>query len=169
MKGMEMGHRKLESGKPFGMMRGSTLLEVLVSVLIFSCGMLAIAAQQAGSVKNSSDVQYRAEAIQLVNAFVGKMKAATPSCVPPSCASGGVASIQGVFQSGDEFNAFTQQLAGRLPGAGTPTVDFSVDPTLPVGTMVVDITVNWQPPGEKDSSGAQVTSQYRQSSVIGMN
>ncbi|MCL2872661.1 MAG: prepilin-type N-terminal cleavage/methylation domain-containing protein [Betaproteobacteria bacterium] len=178
-----MGHRKLESGKPFRKtyVRGSTLLEVLVSVLIFSCGMLAIAAQQAGSVKNSSEVQYRAEVIQLVNAYVGKIKAMAPSfSIDPN----GVMSLQSQFEGNlsactsgiTEFEKLECGLTDLLGADMKPTSKVIFTPifstsagTLLQGTAQVDIEVSWQPLGEKDASGNPVVSYYRQSSVIGNN
>jgi type IV pilus assembly protein PilV len=145
--------------KPIRKMEGSTLVEVLVSVLIFSCGMLAIAGLQAVSFKNTGDVQYRAEAIHLVNAYVGKIKAMTPAAM-----SGGAGQVVTLFESGgSEFVLFENELAEKLPEAGVPVVNFIADASLPGGTRLVDITVTWQPPGE------DVTRRYTQTSVIGNN
>jgi Tfp pilus assembly protein PilV len=164
-----MDHRKQKPGKPFRKMQGDTLLEVLVSLLIFSCGMLAIAGFQAESFKNTGDVQYRAEAIHLVNAYVGKMKAMTPVA-----AAGGASdsAFQARFHSGNEFDLFEQELATKLPRPGTPTVSFSTTcatAALPPEASCVDITVTWQPPGQKDADGNEATYRYRQTSVIGNN
>lgn len=61
--------------------RGSMLLEALISILIFSIGILAIVGLQAGSVKLSTDAQYRTEASllasQQINAMWANVAAAT--------------------------------------------------------------------------------------------
>ncbi|MDR2173574.1 MAG: hypothetical protein LBE32_05155 [Burkholderiales bacterium] len=160
---------KQKQGKPLVKMQGATLVEVLVSVLIFSCGMLAIAGLQAESFKSTGGVQYRAEAIHLVSAYVGKIKA-----VAPPAADGGMATAaaQAPFvPGGTEFVFFENELTGKLPGASTPTVDFTPDScavTLPVGSSCVDITVTWNPAGEK-YAGGDTAHRYTQTSVIGSN
>jgi len=53
--------------------RGMSLLETLVSVLIFSIGILAIVALQAVSIKATSDAKLRADASFLANQLVGRM------------------------------------------------------------------------------------------------
>jgi hypothetical protein len=178
-----------EPKKPLGKMRGATLLEVLVSVLIFACVLLAVAGQQAGAVKTSGDVPSRAEAVHLVNAYVGKMKAMAPT----SFGGGGDmvtemnAFVPQFDHGGAEFGDGTHGFQGdvwKLPGAkdvvedseGNPTVNPKVDfnpspatPGLPAGTREVEITVYWQPPGEKDTAGNPVTHMYQQRSVIRNN
>jgi type IV pilus assembly protein PilV len=143
-------------------MEGATLLEVLVSILIFSCGMLAIVGLQASSFQNSGDVQYRAEAIHMVNAYVGKMKAMTPRAN-----AGGAGGIEGDFHSGNEFDHFKAEVAAKLPEGDVPEVRFytgaDIGVALPPETRLVDITVTWQRPGEDD------VRQYMQTSVIGNN
>ncbi|MCL2298009.1 MAG: hypothetical protein FWC38_01380 [Proteobacteria bacterium] len=140
-------------------MQGSSLVEVLVSVLIFSCGMLAMAGLQAVSFKNTGDVQYRAEAIHLVNAYVGKIKAMTPAAM-----SGGAGQVASLFESGgNEFGLFENELTKKLPGAGAPVVHFMADANLPGETRLVEITVTWQTPGEN------AIRRYTQTSVIGNN
>jgi type IV pilus assembly protein PilV len=159
-----MDYRKLKPGRRVKKMQGAMLMEVLVSLLIFSCGMLAIAGLQAESFKNSGDVQYRAEAIHLVNTYVGKIKSTTPPAV-----DGGAAVVAGNFEAGGtEFDLFQNEVNGSLPGAGAPVVTFIADPNLPAGTRRVDITVTWQPPGGK-YAGEDVSRRYTQASIIGNN
>jgi len=163
-----MNDRKQKLKRPFRKMRGDTLLEVMVSVLIFACGMLAIAGLQAESFKNTGNVQYRAEAIHLVNAYVGKIKAMTPAAK-----DGGAANVVTDFGAGgSEFLLFENELKNKLPEASVDTVDFSPSSCpagLPTTSRCVDITVTWQQPGEKDSKGVAVTHRYTQTSVIGNN
>lgn len=53
--------------------RGSTLLEALVAILIFSIGVLGLIGLQAVSIKNSIDAKYRADAAFLANQIIGQM------------------------------------------------------------------------------------------------
>lgn len=63
--------------------RGSMMLEALISILIFSIGILAIIGLQAASIKMSSDAKYRSDASFLASQLVAQMwdsvAIATPS------------------------------------------------------------------------------------------
>ena len=52
---------------------GSVLLEALVSVVIFSFGMLAMISMQTAAVRSTSDAKYRADASFLANQIIGEM------------------------------------------------------------------------------------------------
>lgn len=152
----KMTQRRWKSGNPAGQMRGATLLEALVSILILGLGILAIAGLQARSYGNAGDVQYRAEAIHMVNAYAGKMWA----MVPPA----GKGEVDALFKSGgSEFALFKREVMARLPGADEPKIDIRTDASLPTETKLIDIIVTWQPPGEKEQH------RYTQTTVIGRN
>jgi len=61
--------------------RGSMLLEALISILIFSIGILGIVGLQANSIKISSDAKYRSDASLLANQYLGSMWGAVASGV----------------------------------------------------------------------------------------
>lgn len=52
---------------------GSVLIEALVSVLIFSMGILALVGLQGAMVKNSSDAKYRSDASFIAQERLGRM------------------------------------------------------------------------------------------------
>jgi type IV pilus assembly protein PilV len=52
---------------------GVALLEALVSILLFSMGVLALVGLQGAMIKNSSDAKYRTEASYLAQQWVGRM------------------------------------------------------------------------------------------------
>lgn len=52
---------------------GGALLEVLVAVLIFSIGILAVIGMQAMSVRVVTDAKYRADASFLANQALGRL------------------------------------------------------------------------------------------------
>ena len=52
---------------------GAFLLEALVGVLIFAFGILGLVGLQAVALRNTNDLQYRGEAIQIANADIGRM------------------------------------------------------------------------------------------------
>ncbi|MDR1530385.1 MAG: prepilin-type N-terminal cleavage/methylation domain-containing protein [Burkholderiales bacterium] len=143
--------------------RGFMLIEVLVSILIFALGILALVGLQARSMSSMSDVQYRAEAMHLANAYVGKMWAAGVSGDNPS-------SITPFSSDGTEFIRFKNEVDNALPGAsGTnePTVTVTLgsdDPSLSPRSVSVGITIFWQAPNNND-----VRHQYFQQSGIGVD
>ncbi|MDR0587681.1 MAG: hypothetical protein LBG61_01710 [Burkholderiales bacterium] len=53
--------------------RGVMLLEVLISVLLFALGLIALIGVQAKSATLTGDAQYRIEAVRYANAYVAKM------------------------------------------------------------------------------------------------
>lgn len=55
--------------------RGTTLIEVLISILIMSIGMLGIAALQAFSMSSSHTASFRSQAIVLVRDMADRMRA----------------------------------------------------------------------------------------------
>jgi type IV pilus assembly protein PilV len=87
------------------MQSGFTLIEVLVSILVFSFGILAAVGLQAAAIKLSTDAQQRAEATFLADQLLARMliadraTAATFAHHPngtTKCAPGGAASTNPV-------------------------------------------------------------------------
>lgn len=66
------------SSRP-GQQSGFTLIEVLVSVLIFSFGILGLVGLQANAIKMSTDAQQRAEATFLADQLLARMLIADPA------------------------------------------------------------------------------------------
>lgn len=58
---------------------GFTLIEVLVSVVVFSLGILAAVGLQAAAIKMSTDAQQRAEATFLADQLLARMLIADPA------------------------------------------------------------------------------------------
>ena len=58
---------------------GSVLLEALVSVVIFSFGMLAMISMQSAAVRSTADAKYRADASFLTNQIIGEMWGVAPT------------------------------------------------------------------------------------------
>jgi len=97
--------------------RGSALVEVLVSVLLFSVGILALVRLLGTAVKDAGEIEYRAQAATLADEQIGRMwvdRANLGSYVVANAA------------------------LAELP-SGTRTVA--------VNGNVVTVTIGWQPPG----------------------
>lgn len=64
---------EMENRPPAFSQQGVVLLEVLISILIFSMAVLAIVGLQASMVKNTSDAKYRADASYIAQQRIGAM------------------------------------------------------------------------------------------------
>jgi Tfp pilus assembly protein PilV len=98
--------------------RGSALIEVLVSVLLFAISIIALIRVLGAAVRESGDVEYRAVAANIADATIGRMWVDRANLANYVVANSPVAD---------------------LPG-GTLTV------AVPAANLVT-VTVNWQPPG----------------------
>ena len=127
--------------------QGVMLLEALISILIFSIGILAIVALQANSIKLASDSKYRADANLLSNELIGQMWQAHSA---PNFAT--------AFTSptGASYVAWVSSVAATIPttGASSPAVTIlagSAIPGIPAAsapTSIVTIDIYWSVPGE---------------------
>ncbi|MBS4097544.1 MAG: pilus assembly protein PilV [Sulfuricella sp.] len=131
---------------------GSMLLEALISILIFSMGILAIVGMQAASIRQAGDAKYRIDANLLVNQLIGQMWVSNRNAATLAAnfaSPGGAAYVAWV---GSPTTPGTVQAI--LPGADAnpPTVAIvQVPGTTPplTATSLVTITVFWQPPGDE--------------------
>jgi len=97
--------------------RGSALVEVLVSVLLFSIGIVALVRLLGTAVKDTGEIEYRSQATAIADELIGRMwvdRGNLPGYVADAAA------------------------LPELPG-GTRTVD--------VDGNVVTVTIGWQAPG----------------------
>jgi len=115
---------------------GFTLIEALVSILIFSLGILAIVGLQVTAVRQSSNAKYRSDAALLANRLIGEM------WVTDRLAS----NLQTNFNTGAaQYNTWAAAVQGTLPGstgANAPTVAVAANGQ-------VTITVFWKAPNEQ--------------------
>lgn len=124
---------------------GYLLLEVLISILIFSVGVLAIVSLQGTSIKSVTDAQYRTEASLLANELIGQMWASNRAALANFSSPNGASYLSWVG------NASTPgSVLAVLPGAGAnrPQVVITALATGNTPKTQVAITLWWQPPGE---------------------
>lgn len=118
--------------------QGSVILEALISILIFSIGILAIIGLQAVSIKSAASATYRTDASLLANQVIGQMWIADKTN----------AALVANFSSpaGAGYLAWTNTVALALPGVS------GVAANAP--TIVIDannratVTLFWQVPNE---------------------
>jgi type IV pilus assembly protein PilV len=124
--------------KPPRRQGGFSLIEALVSILIFSIGILALVGMQVTAVRQSANAKYRSEAALLANQLIGQM------WVTDRLAS----TLQTNFNTGNAgYTAWAGTVQTTLPnstGGNAPTVAVASD-----GTVTVNLF--WKAPNEQPS------------------
>jgi type IV pilus assembly protein PilV len=141
---------------------GSALIEALVSVLVFSIGVLSLMALQAVSIKNSADARYRSDASSLAKQIVAQMWVDRSNLdnyahhpTGTLCAFTGAASANvGAWVT--PVTAWTAQVASLLPGAGAANTQIVVSTVD--GTKQVKVTICWKGPQETVTHNFAMTS-----------
>ena len=108
--------------------RGFTLLEVLVSLLVFSFGVLGMVGLQARAIQFSVDAEDRTKAAVIANEVISWMWAQKTLTVP--------AAVIADFQT-------------QAQSAGLPS-NVTIDVPAPVGG-VATVTITWKSPSKKTS------------------
>ena len=121
------------------------MIEVLIGILIFSIGILAMLGMQTTAMRVTVDAKYRSEAGFLANQLVGIMWGdadvltdyATASCASTAACNSWLTTVQSTLPQATGANAPSIAVAGRQ----------------------VTITLRWQQPGESTVSQHQVIAQ----------
>ena len=124
---------------------GAFLLEALISILIFSLGILGVVGLQAQAIRFTNDSEYRAEAVYLANSLISQMWGDKRDTLKANydSASGGL-----------KYPTFQADVHSRMVGALFPIEPVvKVDtPDLPAAvtktSSVVQVQIFWQLPGE---------------------
>lgn len=111
--------------------RGFMLIEVMISVIIFSVGVLALVGLQASMTRAQTEAKVRADAAYLAQELIGLMWADMANAA--SYADAGCAGHA-------PCAAWQAKVAALLPGATTAV-------TWDATTRDVTITLGWQLPG----------------------
>lgn len=131
------------------------LLEVLISVLIFSLGILAVVGLQATSVKLQADAKYRADAGYLASQIVGLMwsdrgvnNANLPNYQHRATGGGAACNPTGANSpnatvAGSGMKTWLDNVAAALPGAASTNQQIIVG----AGNLVT-VTICWKTPQE---------------------
>ena len=137
---------------------GAFLLEALIGILIFAFGILGLVGLQATAIRNTNDLQYRGEAIQIANAAMGRMWTMDRTKLK--------AFYEGDAGTGGDGYMALVEAAGRLPSvqgndALAPTVVVADGPSTT--SNLVTVTIRWQLPGETTPH------QYVGAVMVGLN
>lgn len=114
---------------------GFSLIEALVSILIFSIGVLALIALQVTSVRQSSNAKYRSDAALLVNQLIGQMWISDRSTT----------ALQTSFNTGGtQYTAWAAAVQAQLPASAA-----SAPSVVVAGDGQVTVNVFWKAPNEQ--------------------
>ncbi len=142
-----MLRRGTVSRRPHG---GFTMLEVLVSLLVFSFGVLGLIGLQGAAIRYGTDAQQRADATFLADQLLGRMLISDPSTMGTfahqasgtiPCAPTGTAATSAVVTD------WLAEVAAVLPNAASSKQQVVVDST----TGQVTVRLCWRN-GPNDST-----------------
>lgn len=130
---------------------GFSLIEVLITVVLVSIGLLGLAGLQLTSVQNSNSSGERFIATTLAQDILERMRANRNKAIGPrayNLAMGAAPGVGGV--EGDDLNDWKDALAAALPsGDGSIAVD---------NTNVATITVQWTDASDKNADDSRAMS-----------
>ncbi len=121
--------------------RGVVLIDVLIAVLVFAVGVLAVVALQSTATQQSSQAKYRADATMLANALISRMWLTDRQ----------VATLQDTFATGGAgYDEWLATVSDALPGAAdnppTVTVESVAGGPGSPNTARVTVQLRWKPP-----------------------
>lgn len=124
---------------------GSTMLEALIAILIFSLGILSLVGLLGASVKDTANSGYRTQASLLANEIIGQMWAGSQTATSVSAY---LATFKGAGTA-----AWRNKVANALPGVAEPAEgEEGGGDNLPVIDVDennnVTVTVYWKTPGD---------------------
>lgn len=128
---------------PYGFRRqgGSVLIEAMVSVVIFSFGLLALISMQSAAVRSTTDAKYRADASFLANQIIGEMWGVAPANLAgySNVAVGDEANCDANAGTAGSGSAWQDSVNDLLPGADQNRQKILVDAA---GQVIVRVC--WQ-------------------------
>jgi type IV pilus assembly protein PilV len=132
-------------------MRGFTLLEVLVAMLVLSIGLLGLAGLMASSLKNSHSAYQRTQATWLVYDALDRMRANRQVALAGGYNLALGASSGGSGLAATDLSEWDTALTNTLP-AGDGSI------TVTTATRAVTIIVQWN---DARGTGGVATQQFR--------
>lgn len=142
--------------------RGSSILEALVAIVLFSIGLLGLIGLQAVSIKNSADAKYRADAALLANQIIGQIWVDRANIDSYAHRAGGAVCNFGNTVSGlTAVTDWVAEINRVLPRAALGNAQIAqIALTTPIAnTRQVTVTVCWQSPQETTPHNFVTTAQ----------
>lgn len=131
--------------------RGSSLLEALVAIFVFSIGVLALIGMQAITIRNSTDAKNRADAAALANQIIGRMWVDRANITTYAHQTGGTTcNFTGATSSQTEVTNWLNQVTNSLPTSSLTNARIAQIKLTSMfsGTQQVTVTICWKQPQE---------------------
>ena len=129
---------------------GVMLLEVLIAILIFSIGILAVVGMQAAAINNVNDSKYRSEAAFLTNRLLSQMWTDAGNLTVANYGyplGGSPGAKLGTPCAAPTAGTWLTSVCNLLPNASTVPPIVTLTNTTATGAQVT-ITVRWLMPAE---------------------
>jgi len=137
--------------------RGFSIVEALVALVVLSVGMLGIAALYVESLRAGRTAVYRTQAVNLAADMADRIRAnraatnwALPVGANPAehleCINGGVTCTPEQLAEGDQFS-WRKSINDELPGNGATPASGTIDVDAVASPPQYQITVTWFEPG----------------------
>jgi type IV pilus assembly protein PilV len=117
---------------------GVMLIEVLIAILIFSIGILAVVGMQAAAINNVTDAKYRSEAAFLTNRLVSQLWTDVPNISTTTY------DYPGTGTPPASLTNWINDVYARLPNASTVPPIVKITNLNPGAGAQVTITVQWR-------------------------
>lgn len=134
--------------------RGMTLIEVLVTLVLISVGLLGVAALQLTSLRSNQEAYVRSQASALAGDILDRMRANQNGVRAGQYAAlGGAASSTGTAgtDAAADLVAWQAAITAALPGTPTGTVSVSAD------GRIVTVQIGW---GERGNNATGLAAQF---------
>lgn len=135
-------------------MRGMTLVEVLVSLVVISVGLLGVVALQAVSLRNGQTSYLRTQATVLADDIIDRMRANRTVALAGgyNTTIGQTFTITGTSTRADrDRNDWKQALLTELPS--TREAGKTADGSIAVNGTIVTVRIRWGERDLKDAAG----------------
>lgn len=141
-----------------GRQAGFTMLELLVAVLVFSFGILALVTVQATATRLATDARDRSTAAFLADQLMARLLIADPANVAQFAhrTSGGACVASGTDSSNAVVTGWLSEVAAQLPNAPSSQQQVKVD----TSTGEVTVTLCWRN-GHDNARSLTVTNQIQ--------
>jgi type IV pilus assembly protein PilV len=143
---------------PLCLQRGVTLLEVMISIIVVSLGLIGVLGSHAKGFANTSSAGYRTQASWMAGAIVERARSnlAGDYTIAIGAATGGTG------QAANDLAAWKAQLARALP-AGDARVEVvgMADPINGSNVRQMRVLVRWDDRRATGEGGAAGTPQYK--------
>lgn len=135
-----MIENSIEAGEPLSLQRGMTLIEVLVSLVLISVGLLGIAALQLTTLKSNQESYTRTQASVLAADILDRIRANQRGFLAGAYEVAPNGTGAAATPAGDDLLEWQNSIDRLLPG-GAAVAGGSID--IDLATNIVTVTIQW--------------------------